>query len=335
MNAALRSLRSPRAQQTVRLFQIMATGLLLGLLSVQAETSIAEPEVKPFRLGFSIKLLSGLNVNEARAAVRTITAAISLEKDIPADPNPVITQTLDEAEEALRNKTIDCLGMTLAEFWSLRGKISFDRYVFPCSQGSPEESYLLIVSKRSSIQSLHDLKGKKILIHSGSRTRLALPWLDVELAKADLPTTTNFFGSITEPEKTIKTVLPVFFHQAEACVVTRRSFETVTEMNPQLGRELRILASSPAYVPLIIAFRSDFSATMKQAVIKECGIMHTSTYGQQGMLIIQTQQLIEHPISITAESLALLDEHAKLHPTANSQKFSELERLPMSAADTP
>lgn len=335
MNAALRLPRSPLALRTARLLQNLATGLLLGILSLRAETSIAEPDTKPFHLGFSIKLLSGLNVNEARAAVRTITAAISLEKDIPADPNPVITQTLDESEEALRSKTIDCLGMTLAEFWALRGKISFDRYVFPCSQGSPEESYLLIVNKRSSIQSLHDLKGKKILIHSGSRTRLALPWLDVELAKANLSTTTNFFGSITEPEKTIKTVLPVFFHQAEACVVTRRSFETVIEMNPQIGRDLRILASSPAYVPLIIAFRSDFSATMKQAVIKECGIMHTSTYGQQGMLIIQTQQLIEHPISITAASLALLDEHAKLYPTANVHKFAAQELPSKPTVDTP
>ncbi|MBK9991384.1 MAG: PhnD/SsuA/transferrin family substrate-binding protein [Verrucomicrobia bacterium] len=326
MNAALRSPRAPRANRTIRLLQNLATGLLLGMLTLRAETTVTEPVNRPLRLGFSIQLLSGLNVSEARAAVRTITAAISREKDIPADPDPVITQTLAEAEEALRTKAIDALGVTMTEFWALRVKTSFDRYVFPCSQGSPEESYLLIVAKRSPIQSLQDLKGKKILIHSGSRTCLARPWLDVELSKANLPATANFFSSVTTPDKALKTVLPVFFGQVDACLVTRRSFDTVIEMNPQIGRELRIIASSPTYVPLIMAFRSDFSATTKQAVIRECGLMHTSTYGQQGMMIIQTQQIIEHPFSITASSLALLDEHAKLFTTANGSDHAPLQQ---------
>lgn len=304
--------------------------LLLAICAVStampAQPPPLPPGTQPLRLGFSTHLFSGLNETDVQAALRTLTAIISREKNIPADPNPFITQTMGEAEEVLSTRSVDAFGMTMTEFWLLRKKASFDRFLFTISQESAQDSYLLLVRQNSANKSLKDLQGKKINIQAGVRTYLAFPWLDLELHKLDLPDIHHFFGSIAEPIKSTKAALPVFFSQADACLITQRSYEILTEMNPQIGRELRTIAHSPAYVSVVIAFRSDLSAAMKETVIYECLRLHTNNYGQQGLMLIQTQQLVEHPLAFTAASLSLIDEYSTRCPDASSQYFAKFQR---------
>ena len=50
----------------------------------------------------------------------------------------------------------------------------------------------------------------------------------------------------------------LFFRTVDACLVTESGFQTIVEMNPQVGRRLRVLASSPRIVPFVTCFHSDF-----------------------------------------------------------------------------
>ena len=77
-----------------------------------------------------------------------------------------------------------------------------------------------------------------------SRMSLALAWLDIALFNDGCRPVAEFCR-VEQNKKLTKVVLPVFFRQNDACVVTRRGFKTMSELNPQVGQQLRVLASSP------------------------------------------------------------------------------------------
>lgn len=61
-------------------------------------------------------------------------------------------------------------------------------------------------------------------------------WLDGLLAAEGRGPMGSFFGPAAWETKFSQSVLPVFFGNAEACLTSRRGFETMGEMNPQVGK---------------------------------------------------------------------------------------------------
>ena len=53
----------------------------------------------------------------------------------------------------------------------------------------------------------------------------------------------------------------------DACVVARTGFETMCEINPQIGKQLKVIASSPEVVPAVFCFRADYSPPFKEDLL--------------------------------------------------------------------
>jgi phosphonate transport system substrate-binding protein len=162
------------------------------------------------------------------------------------------------------------------------------------------------------------------MVLSSPAMNLAAVWLDVELAKKSLPQTTKLVGKITEATKAAKTVLPVFFNQADACLITRRAFDTMVELNPQVGRQLRVIATSPDYIASLFGFLTDVPTELKEKTIRAFSRLHTTTIGLQTLTLFQTDTILECPVATFAPSLALLDEHARLCPEASAALITSL-----------
>lgn len=287
-----------------------------------AEDSSPSPRAEDsLRLGFSFTMFSGINEADARASIRALASTIARENKIDADPDPVVTTTVEQAASAMRTGRIDAIGLTMEEYRVLRDRVAFDRFLLSTYDGDPAETYLLLVHAQSQLRTLADLKGRKLLAHSGARMSLALPWLEVELARHGLPPSAEFLGVLTSSTKAPQAILPVFFRQADACLVNRRAYDTVVELNPQIGRDLRALAASPPYIPALFAFRADWSPELKEKSIRVFAQLHRTLYGQQTLLIFQSSQVQEFPASSFASAQSLLDEYTahrakKQHPAA-------------------
>jgi hypothetical protein len=105
-----------------------------------------------------------------------------------------------------------------------------------------------------------DLRGKKLVRFNHSRMSLALPWLETLMAEKAIGAVDSEFSAISEADNPSRAVLQVFFHQADACLVTAGIFKIASEMNPQVGRELRVLVESPKVVPGLFFFRPGYVA---------------------------------------------------------------------------
>ena len=77
------------------------------------------------------------------------------------------------------------------------------------------------------------------------RSGLAPTWLDTELLRNKLPLSARFFREITRTSKMSRAILPVFFNQADACLVTggvlRRWVNSIRRY-PRRSASWRILA---------------------------------------------------------------------------------------------
>lgn len=273
------------------------------------------------RIGFSKMVLGNVNENDALAAVKIWTKTIVEERGIPANPSSRIFQNTTEIAAALADKKVDCICITLIEYVALGGLVGGDTVLVSVQSNAITEEYLLLVHRDSGIERLGDLKGQTLNLLEHPRACLASAWLDTLVAGKNLGPAADFFRKIVPVSKIDRTVLPVFFRQAGACLVTRNGFETMMELNPQTGQHLKVLESSPPVVPVVFCFRSDYNSPVKNQLVSELSHLYLNPAGRQILTLFQSDRPEEHPVSCLDASLKLLAEHRRLfgvpliHPT--------------------
>jgi phosphonate transport system substrate-binding protein len=102
----------------------------------------------------------------------------------------------------------------------------------------------------------------------------------------------------------------------------------MSELNPQVGKQLRILAVSPEVVPSGFAFRSDYASPYRAQMLVEMGRLADSPAGQQILTLIQTDRIEDQPISCLASAFELLSTHQRLSSATNRAKAVGAGLLP-------
>ena len=293
------------------------------------------PPAYLFRLGFTNAMFVGINENDAKASIKALASTISSERGIPADPEPHLYDGTDDVAAALRQDQIDSVALTTGQYWLLRREFTFDGLLMAEQDGDPTETYLVIAHRATNFTALENLKNSRLEIVAGPRMSLAGVWLDVALARRGLAPSDKFFSRITTQVKASRVVLAVFFRQIDAGIVARRAFDTMVELNPQVAKQVRIVATSPAYVPACFAFSAAFPNPYKTHALHEFGLLHTSPAGQQLLTIFQSEKITERPESDLRSALDLLDEYARLCPAASAAHIAALRGLAGSGRAAP
>lgn len=270
-----------------------------------------EVESNLFRVGFSHTLFTDVNENDARAAVKAWGQTIARERNIPTDPEARIFRNTPELLQALRDKSVDAVGISTIEYAAVRREVPLAPLFITYNAGRCREQYLLLVHRDSKLECLADLRGKSLIFHANSRAALAQPWLDTLLLKADGKTTAAWLGKITRTPKVAQVILPVFFRQTDACVATRTEFETMCELNPQIGQQLKVLARSPEMVPSLFCFRAGYASTFEEQVFAGSRDLHKTPAGLQVLTIFQSEKVEDQPASCMDSALELLAQQAQ------------------------
>ncbi|MBI5691806.1 MAG: PhnD/SsuA/transferrin family substrate-binding protein [Verrucomicrobia bacterium] len=278
------------------------------------------------RLGFTYAMFAGVNENDAKASIKALAATVARERGIPADPEPLLFHGAGEVVDAVRARRVDAVSLTLGEYQAAAGQAEFDRFLCAVYRDDPTEQYVLLMHRKKPQPTLTGLKGGRIAIFRNPRMSLGRVWLEVELARAGLAEAEVHFARVTENPKLSRVVLDVFFGQSDACLITRRGLATMVELNPQVGRDLVAVLTSSGVVPALFAFRSGFSATLKEKSLQEFSVVHTSTAGQQALVIFQAERVAPFPVSVLEPGLGLLADYARLRPAGYSAYLTAVRR---------
>lgn len=286
--------------------------LLLSAAVLLSRGEAAGLEPTPFRIGFSSGTFGEVNENDALAAVKIWSQALAANDRLPLEPQPRVLSGPAEIAEALRTRSLEAINLTADEYWALRGHLASDHVILGIQNERATEDFVLLVRRDGGITCLADLRGRSLAFFESPRTRLAPIWLETLLLAEKRGRTAEFCGRVTGFKKLTRAVLPVFFRQAEACLVTRRGFDTMVELNPQVGRDLKVLLTSPAVVPALFAFRTDYASPVREQVLVQLRSWHTTVAGKQILTLFQCDRVEDHPASVMAGTIRLLDDHARL-----------------------
>ena len=272
----------------------------------------SESQPIPLRVAISIATLEGANVEDARAAYRVWLAQLSREFGLRvAVPVPEIFIPSEELMDDVRQNTIDCYGITALELAKIAAWTDPNSLVLQDDLADGLE-YVLLVHNGRPYRMVRDLRGKHIVTHRAREMVLLPAWLSLLLAVNHLPPPEEFFASNTARDKVDEVVLPVFFGSVDAGCVARRDWEMAVELNPQLNRDLRVLAISPKIIPILFAFRIGTRAQERQVLIQSVLRINSITAGQQIVAMYQSHGFTTRPMSVMAGTLDFVRAYDRL-----------------------
>jgi ABC-type phosphate/phosphonate transport system substrate-binding protein len=301
-----------RRRALARVLAFLAVAALPGINFAQ---SPAAPD--QFRLAFTGTMMSGVNDNDGKAALKAWAASILTPAGIAVETLPSVLDS-ESMIRAFQAGRIDGAAMITGEYLALSRRIPTAHLFVGSRDGELNETYLLLVSEGSSARRLADLRGSRLTTWEHARMSLAWPWLAVLLSRSGLARPEEFFGSITPRQKPNNAVLPVFFGTADTCIVTRRGFEGMIELNPQVGKRLRVLAESPPVIPSVFCFRASFNPPWMEKLLRAIRDVHKTPAGMQIITMYQFGHLEERSADVLQSARALMDEYTRAIPGGGS-----------------
>jgi phosphonate transport system substrate-binding protein len=266
----------------------------------------------PLHMGISRNVFVGINENDASASLKVWVGTVLMEHGVFATPEPQMLDGIAAITRALQNKTVDTMMLTTEEYSLVSGPLMSTNILLGAYAGAVTVEYLLLVNRNANVNRLADLRGRNVIFLDRVSASLAPVWFETLLLQSGLGEARPFCGRIIREDKLSKVVLPVFFGQADACVVTRSGYATMIELNPQVGQRMKILATSPAVVPVVFVFRADYTSPIRDQIAAKTKDIILTVAGQQALTLFECERVEVHHVSILDSALELLATHARL-----------------------
>jgi phosphonate transport system substrate-binding protein len=206
------------------------------------------------------------------------------------------------------------VALNVVEYRQIAGELDPSAII---AEGGAPEQYILLAKRNSGIQHLSDLRGRRLAMLKAPKMCVAPAWLATILEEGHFGRSDQFFGSIGSETKVARVVLPVFFGQADACLTSKQGFETMCELNPQVGKDLIVIASSPAMVVTFYIFHKNYHGVSRERFAKVYSSLPTSAAGRQVATLFQFEQLVVKDVGCLAPALAVLEKAERLRGGAS------------------
>ncbi len=290
----------------------MITFTLFILISYAQPVETANG-LKHLRVGYSKDALTRVNLNDAQVAIEMFTRHFGEIVDAQYDTKTVIFNNMDSMVESIRAKEVDAVTMSTLEYFRLKKlMVSIEPLYLSVYGDAVGNEHVVLVNKKDGIDNLNQLRGKKIIVELGSNGRLALLWFTTLLLKNGLPESDNFFSDIKKVEKISQAVLPVFFMQADACIVRHTGFQTMVEMNPQVNKNLTVLQKSPVFQESLFCVRKDYDDESKKIILDVVKTLHLDPKGRQMLLLFRKDRVLPFKPEYIESVEALIKEYNEL-----------------------
>ncbi|MBL0160036.1 MAG: PhnD/SsuA/transferrin family substrate-binding protein [Bryobacterales bacterium] len=282
-----------------------ALALALGLGHWLPGALAATEAAAPLRLAISESLVTDVNMNDARAAMRIWIQLISKNLNLVVEFNPKVFETTEEVMNRVRRGLCDSAAINVVEYRQLSDVL--DPSLLIASAGTAgQEQYILLAKRNGGVGQLGDLRGRRLISLTTPRMCVASAWLSTILAAGHFGPGEKFFGPMIIDSKVSRVVLPVFFGQADACLTTKRSFDTMCELNPQVAKDLVVIAASPTMVVSGYMFRRGYKDPNREKLIKALSSLRGTPSGRQLATLFQFEEVAPRDAGCLAGALAIL-----------------------------
>lgn len=268
--------------------------ILVLLLCVPLNNSQAQPSPpseQTFILAGSKNTFPNVDINDASAAIKIWGAELQKNLKMGLSFDLMI---FDNAEEITNYPDKDDLGLIIlnsVDYLNIKSNMHLYPVLIALDRNEVYKSFV-ILTRNDQIEELKDLKDKKLGLPKIFFNPIPDMWLQVKLSQDKLGEIRKFFNEIREYDKESEAILSVFFGQNDVCVVSKPAFETMNELNPQVGEKLKLLAESPGYITGISCLSEnskDFSYSKR--FLDACLNLSVYTAGRQILTLMKTEKV--------------------------------------------
>lgn len=293
--------------------------MLIGTARLMAGTDVSSHAgEEPLHLAVSDKVVYGVNLSDASAAVAVWTEELlkNIDVKMTVATNQEWVMPSEQLLEAIRGGKVDLFCVTVPEYRRVAQYVDISRIITDDYGG---EELLLVVREASGIVNLAGLRGRSLILWDSPSTSLSEPWLAVSLWREGLESPKQLLGRMTRSTKLSQAVLPLFFGQADACVVTRRGLNTMVELNPQLSQRLKVLLASPTMEGTLFACRKDYPVRLKNNIFGRLMELKSTPPAKQIALLFQSPGFTVRSGDCLLPAIVLLDAYERHHEPATTR----------------
>lgn len=195
---------------------------------------------------------------------------------------PHFFNTPDELYKEVYNNSLDIININSWDY----NRLKFADRLKPILVASPNEKekkerFYLIKHVSNSVESIEQLINQKIVLPKFNPVQLAKSWLQVELYDKLGKKKYRTIKIVESRNNDNYELYSVFFRRIDYAVIRESSYLTAVELNPQLKKQISILAKSPGYIYYFAAARINFDEELCNEIIKLGMNLHTSVAGRQ------------------------------------------------------
>lgn len=284
----------------------------LAVCLAAASTVMADSDPFHLRIGFSSGAFVSVPREDIRIAVQVLSQKLA-RKTVGSAESRIYDASI-EVENDLKAGRLDVVALTPEEFIHLRTHTALEPAMTTVSGKNHQVELLLLARRDSGLNGIADLKRRTIALPSrasqfGSTYHI---WLETLVMKRGESSPERFFSSLRETRNASQAIMPVFFHKIDACVVSGQAFQVTSELNPQIARELKVIARINHLTGGIIALRQDLPEERKQRIRQALMTLHEDQEGRQMFVLFQLDRLTPyHPDHLKGLE-ALHGEHRSL-----------------------
>jgi ABC-type phosphate/phosphonate transport system substrate-binding protein len=279
-------MRNIMKTQSVRRVAILLCLAVLQIVPLEAQGD--DRRGAAFVLGVSQKTFVDVDIKDGAAALKIY--AEELGRQFGYDAQSKVYTDVEAMVRDVQSGTLDMLSVTTMEYFRIRGRVDGEMGVVHVRGGRSTSRYLVLVRNDARILGVEDLKGKKLSVLKGDE--LGRLFLNTLLLKQRFLEIAGFFSFVEERSKPSQAILSVFFGQTDACIVDDYAFTTMVELNPQVGTQLKVLASSPELYTSVCFFRRSCDEDLKQRARAMPRVLQETARGRQVFLLFKIEGIL-------------------------------------------
>ncbi|MFC1525455.1 phosphate/phosphite/phosphonate ABC transporter substrate-binding protein [Candidatus Latescibacterota bacterium] len=258
-------------------------------------------------------LFTGANTQDAQAAIAVWAEVLSKRMAIGYELDFIMAPDLPSCLEAIASGEADIIGLSGIDYVHYRQELPADPMVVGVwgEERRATDQYLLLARAEDGPGDIASLAGGSLAIGTVDDGSTARMWLDVLLMREQRPTSEAYLRA-RSVDTSSHALLRTLFSQDDACIVTRRAYETMAELNPQVGRDLIVLAESPGYLMQMACFRRRGDPEAREALVRAVKLLHLDPQGQQILDLFRCDRAVLCGPDMLVTTEALVAEHRRL-----------------------
>jgi ABC-type phosphate/phosphonate transport system substrate-binding protein len=163
--------------------------------------------------------------------------------------------TTEELIDAVQQNQVNAFFGSPIEYLKVEQYLMPHPVVSGIFYGKLKSSILLVVRADSGIQTLQQLKGKRISSQKWISGDVGGVYLETLLLESKLSHLQKFFNEISFSETSNQALVDLFFKKTDVTLISQNQFDIAAELNPQLRSQTKILVSSEPFLIFVAALR--------------------------------------------------------------------------------